>query len=99
MSASPDSFSRMRWKAGAGPFTRSGPHREAREAADDHILPRRARELRAQLLHPLAELALGDPRSDVLGLVGGLLLEHAQLGVARLLRDVLLGHVADGRRG
>src|SRR5690349_22119650 len=31
------------------------------------------------LLHPLAQLALGDLRAHVLGLVGGLLLEHAQL--------------------
>src|SRR3954453_17287260 len=30
------------------------------------------------LLEPLAQLALGDPRAHVLRLVGGLLLEHAQ---------------------
>ena len=35
------------------------------------------------LLHPLAQLALDDLRADVLGLVGGLLLEDAQLGLAR----------------
>src|SRR5947208_5497945 len=34
------------------------------------------------VLHPLAQLALGDLRADVLGLVGGLLLEDAQLGLA-----------------
>src|SRR5919109_1019098 len=37
------------------------------------------------LLHPLAQFALGDLRADVLGLVGCLLLEHAQLGLLRLL--------------
>src|SRR5918997_2606546 len=50
------------------------------------------------LLHPLAQLALGDLRADVLGLVGGLALEHAQLGIARLGRDLLLGDVARRRR-
>src|SRR5579872_2937341 len=34
---------------------------------------------------PLRELALGDPRADLLGPIGRLLLEHAQLGRARLL--------------
>src|SRR5919205_1092280 len=33
------------------------------------------------VVHPGLELALGDLGADVLGLVGGLLLEHAQLGV------------------
>src|SRR4051794_26468 len=40
-----------------------------------------------RLLHPLAQLALGDLRPHVLGLVGGLLLEHPQLGVARAVVD------------
>src|SRR5438093_11157278 len=39
------------------------------------------------LLHPLAQLALGDLGPDVLGLVGGLLLEDAQLGLLGLLGD------------
>src|SRR5918992_1849394 len=115
--ASPESFSRMRLKAGSA---NSGAHGEAGEAADDHVLPRRARELLADLLdrlalvlvavdvrlveeddllEPLAQLALGDLRADVLGLVGGLLLEHAQLGFPVRVGDLVLGHVADGRRG
>ena len=52
------------------------------------------------LLHPLAQLALGDLRPHVLGLVGGLLLEHAQLGVLVGLRDLVLVDVAHaGRAG
>ena len=43
--------------------------------------------------HPRLELALGDLRADVLGLVGGLLLEDAQLGVLGVLRDLVLGDV------
>src|SRR4051794_26689236 len=50
------------------------------------------------VLHPRPELALGDLRADVLGLVGGLLLEDAQLGVLGLLRDVVLGDVLRRRR-
>src|SRR5215216_4082302 len=50
------------------------------------------------LLHPLAQLALGDLGADVLRLVGGLLLEDAQLGLLVGLRDLLLGDVADRRR-
>src|SRR3954468_19496088 len=46
-----------------------------------------------RLLHPLAQLALGDLRADVLGLVGGLALEDAQLGLALLRRDVILGDI------
>src|SRR3954451_14482399 len=42
------------------------------------------------LLHPLAQLALGDLWAHVLGLVGGLLLEDAQLSLLRLLRDFVL---------
>src|SRR5215207_1479414 len=119
MSASPDSFRRMRSKAGR--FTGAlRPDREAGEAADDDVLAGRAGELGAQLLdrlavvlvgidvllleqhdlfHPLAKLALGDLGADVLRLVGGLLLEHAQLGLLVVLRDVLLGDVAHHRRG
>src|ERR671930_780780 len=52
------------------------------------------------LLEPLLELALGDLAADVLGLVGGLLLEDPQLGVLRLLGHVLLGDpLHGGRRG
>ena len=51
------------------------------------------------VVHPRLELALGDLRADVLGLVGGLLLEHAQLGVLGVLRDVVLGDVQRRRRG
>src|ERR1044072_7203894 len=36
-----------------------------------------------RLLHPLAQLALGDLRAHVLGLVGGLLLEDAAVRVGR----------------
>src|SRR5215213_3943700 len=118
MSASPDSFRRMRSKAGR--FTGAlRPDREAGEAADDDVLAGRAGELGAQLLdrlavvlvgvdvllleqhdllHPLAQLALRDLRPDVVGLVGRLLLEHAQLGLLVLLGDVLLGDEADRRR-
>src|SRR5918992_4370695 len=109
--ASPESFSRMRLKAGSA---NSGAYGKAGEAADDHVLPRRARQLLAylldrlalvlvavdvrlveedDLLEPLAQLALGDPGAHVLGLVGGLLLEHPQLGLAGVLGDVLLGDV------
>src|SRR4051794_1869978 len=51
------------------------------------------------VVHPGLELALGDLRADVLGLVGGLLLEDAQLGVLGLLGDLVLGDVQDRRRG
>src|SRR5688572_5761467 len=51
------------------------------------------------LLHPLAQLALGDLAANLLGLVGGLLLEHAQLGLLGVLRDVLLGDVLRRRGG
>src|SRR5918994_1465593 len=50
------------------------------------------------LLHPLAQLALGDLRADVLRLVGRLLLEDAQLGLLVVLGDLLLGDVLDRRR-
>src|SRR4051794_21293198 len=50
------------------------------------------------VVHPRLELALGDLRADVLGLVGRLLLEDAQLRVLGLLRDLLLGDVQDARR-
>src|SRR4029079_6787527 len=50
------------------------------------------------LLHPLAQLALGDLAADLLRLVGRLLLEHAQLGLLGVLGDLVLGDVA-GRRG
>src|SRR5215208_5810054 len=118
ISASPDSFRRIR--SNAGRLTASGSDREAREAADDDVLAGRAGERGAQLLdrlavvlvgvdvrlleqhdlfRPLAQLALGDLRADVLGLVGRLLLEHAQLGLLVGGRDLLLGDEADGRRG
>src|SRR5918995_2836347 len=51
------------------------------------------------LLHPLAQLALGDLAADLLGLVGRLLLEDAELGLLGLLRDLLLGHVPRRRGG
>src|ERR671910_575294 len=51
------------------------------------------------VLHPLAQLALGDLRADVLRLVGRLLLEDAQLGLLVVLGDLLLGDVFDRRRG
>src|SRR3954447_2787014 len=44
------------------------------------------------LLEPLAQLALGDLRADVLGLVLGLLRVDPQLGLPHLLGHVLLGH-------
>ena len=40
---------------------------------------------------PLRELALGDPRADLLRAVGGLLLEDPQLGVAGLVGDLARG--------
>src|SRR3954451_14290858 len=49
-------------------------------------------------LHPGLQLALGDPRADVLGLVGRLLLEDAQLRLLVLVGDLVLGDVL-GRRG
>src|SRR3954451_8772944 len=49
------------------------------------------------LLEPLAQLALGDLRPDVLRLVGRLLLEDAQLGVLGVLRDLVLGDPLDRR--
>src|SRR5215213_4379214 len=49
------------------------------------------------LLVPLAQLALDDLRADVLGLVGGLLLEDLRLALAVLRRDLVLADVA--RRG
>src|SRR5919204_109480 len=51
------------------------------------------------LFQPLAPATLGDPRADVLGLVCGLLLVDAQLGLPDLLGDVLLGdELGRGRR-
>src|SRR5690242_16207158 len=52
-----------------------------------------------RLLHPLAQLALGDLAADLLRLVGRLLLEHAQLGLLGVLGDVVLGDPLDGRAG
>src|SRR3954451_20705968 len=51
------------------------------------------------IVHPRLELALGNLGADVLGLVGRLLLEDAQLGVLGLLRDLVLGDVLDLRGG
>src|SRR3954454_18352498 len=51
------------------------------------------------IVHPRLELALGDLRADVLGLVGPLLLEDPQLGVLGLLRDLVLGDVLRRRGG
>src|SRR5438046_6199074 len=48
---------------------------------------------------PLLDLALDDARADVLGLVGGLLLEDASLGVADVGRDLVVGDPAGLRRG
>src|SRR4051812_36371780 len=50
------------------------------------------------LLHPLAQLAFGDLRAHVLGLVGRLLLEDAQLGLLGLPGDLVLGDVLRGRQ-
>src|SRR3954452_25283078 len=46
---------------------------------------------------PLAQLALGDPAADLLGLVGGLLLEHPRLGVLGVGGDFVLGDPLDRR--
>src|SRR6266545_323356 len=51
------------------------------------------------LAEPALELALDDPRADVLGLVGGLLLEHPRLGVADVLGHLVLADPAGLRRG
>src|SRR3954451_3006224 len=51
------------------------------------------------LLHPLLDAALDDLRPDVLGLVGGLLLEDPRLRLLGLLRDLVLGDVLRGRGG
>src|SRR5215213_5100383 len=117
--ASPESLSRIRLKTGSATGLLS-PDGESREAADDHVLPGRARQLRPQLLdrlavvlvgvdvhlveqdgllHPLAQLALGDPPADLLGLVGRLLLEHPQLRLLGVVGDVVLGDVLRRRGG
>src|SRR5215203_407504 len=117
MSASPESFRRMRSKAGAKGLR---PHLEAGEAADDDVLAGLTGQLGPDLLdrlavvlvgvdvglveqddvlHPGLELALGDLRAHVLGLVGGLALEHAQLRLPVRIRDLLLGDVAGERAG
>src|SRR5919198_1559421 len=51
------------------------------------------------LVEPALQLALDDPRAHVLGLVGGLLLEHPRLGVADVLGDLVFADVAGLRRG
>src|ERR671910_2788932 len=58
ISASPESLSRIRLKTGSG-TSPSGPDGEAREAADDHVLARRARQLRPELLDRLAVVLVG----------------------------------------
>src|SRR5215213_5758638 len=50
------------------------------------------------LLVPLAQLALDDPRADVLGLVGGLLLEDLRLALAVGGVDLLLADDEWARR-
>src|SRR4051812_38069278 len=128
ISASPESFRRMRLKAGRAPSAEGCAlssklslrlaDLEASEAPDHDVLTRLRRGGSAELLdalaavlvlvhvllleqddllEPLAQLALGDLRADVLGLVGGLLLVDAQLGLLRLVGYLLLGHVL--RRG
>src|SRR3954453_6655258 len=114
MSASPLSFSRMRSKTGSradgelgeaadDDVLTGGPGQLGAQLLDrlagvlvavDVRLPEQD-----DLLEPLVELALGDSRADLLGLVGGLLLEHAQLGLPGLVGHVLLGHPLDGRHG
>src|SRR4051794_9697900 len=121
ISASPESFSSIRLKAGpaSASATRSGLLADlvAREAADHDVLAGLRRRGRAQvldglaavlvlvhvllveqhdLLEPLAQPPLGDLRAHVLGLVGGLLLEDAQLAPAILVGDLVLGHVLGG---
>ena len=116
MSASPDSFSRTRLKAGCNysPTLKRANRRMTMFSPafggdrGPQVLDRLAGVLvlvdvlllqQHDLFHPLAELALGDLRADVLGLVGGLLLEDAQLGLLRVLGDLLLGDVERvGRR-
>ena len=48
---------------------------------------------RYDLDQPLLQLALGDLRAHVLGLVRGLLLEDPELALAVFCRDLVLGHV------
>src|SRR3954469_4743630 len=117
MSASPESFRRMRSKAAEALLL---AHLVAREPADHDVLTRLRRRGRAQvldrltavlvlvhvllvqkhdLLEPLAQPALGDLRPDVLGLVGGLLLEDPQLAPPILVGDILLRHVERRGRG
>src|SRR3954451_3722420 len=130
ISASPESFRRMRLKAGRAPSAEGCAlssklslrlaDLEASEAPDHDVLTRLRRGGRAQvldrlaavlvlvhvllleqddLLEPLAQLALGDLGSHVLGLVGCLLLVDAQLGLLGLLGHVPLGHVQRRRGG
>src|SRR5215208_3957561 len=95
MSASPDSLRRMRSNAGGATWLR--PDREAGEAADHDVLPGGAGELGAQLLDRLALVLVG---VDVRLLEQDDLLEPLpQLGLLLVLGHVLLGHVADRRRG
>src|SRR5688572_20484511 len=63
ISASPDSLTRTRSKAGLSvtlrPSSGSRPDLEAREAADDHVLAGGAGELDAHLLDRLAVVLVG----------------------------------------
>src|SRR5450631_1631864 len=114
ISASPESFKRIRLKAGAidgraYPSDDLLAYREAGEAADDHVLAGGGGEFVAQLLDGLAfelgvvhllleqhhrrqprvELAGDDPLTDVLGLLGRLLLIDARLGLPGIGWNVL----------
>src|SRR3954451_1113944 len=118
ISASPESFSRIRLNAGSGAGSVRSllPDLEAREAPHDDVLAGVGRQLGAQLLErlaavkvvvdvalaeqhdllePLPQAALDDLLLDGLGLAlgGGLLTQHAQLGLLVLLGHVLLGDV------
>src|SRR5918999_2879435 len=118
MSASPDSFRRMRRKAAcpslpapSSPIVLLLPDLEPLEAPDHHVLTGLCRGRRAQLLdglapvlvgvhvllvqeddllEPLSQPALGHLGPHLLGLVGGLLGEDAQLRLADLDGHVVL---------
>src|SRR3954453_4485897 len=107
MSASPLSFSRMRSKTGSDAdgelgeaadddVLTSGPRQLGAQLLDRLAVVLVAVDVRLleqdDLLQPLVELALGDLPADVLGLVGGVLLAHAQLGLLGLVGNFLFGH-------
>src|SRR3954468_16609480 len=112
MSASPLSFSRMRSKTGSDAdgelgeaadddVLSRGPRQLGAQLLDRLAVVLVAVDVRLpeqdDLLEPLVELALGDLGAHVLGLVGRLLLEYAQLGLLGVVGHVLLGDPLDGR--